>query len=81
MVFGHAPVILPAVLRVAIPYRAALYLPLALLHLSLAARVAGDIAANAPLRAAGGAGNALAIAVFIVTAAALALSSTRKEAS
>ena len=56
-------------------------LALALLHLSLAARVAGDIAANAPLRAAGGAGNALAIAVFIVTAAALALSSTRKEAS
>ena len=81
MVFGHAPVILPAVLRVAIPYRAVLYLPLALLHLSLAARVAGDIAANAPLRAAAGAGNALAIAVFIVTAAALALSFTRKEAS
>jgi hypothetical protein len=81
MVFGHAPVILPAVLRVAIPYRAALYLPLALLHLSVAARVAGDVAANAPLRAAAGAGNALAIAVFIVTAATLALSSTRKEAS
>ena len=81
MVFGHAPVILPAVLRVAIPYRAALYLPLALLHLSLAVRVAGDIAASASLRAAGGVGNALAIALFIFTAAALALSSLRKEES
>jgi len=81
MVFGHAPVILPAVLRVALPYRAVLYLPLVLLHLSLAARVAGDVAASAPLRAAGGAGNALAIALFIVTAAGLSLSSLRKEKS
>jgi len=81
MVFGHAPVILPAVLRIAIPYRAALYAPLALLHLSLAVRVAGDLSARAPLRAAGGAGSALAIALFIVTAATLALSTLRKEGS
>src|SRR5512135_3043129 len=81
MVFGHAPVILPAVLRIAIPYRAALYAPLALLHLSLAVRVAGDLSASAPLRAAGGAGSALAIALFIVTAATLALSTLRKEES
>jgi len=73
MVFGHAPVILPAVLRVALPYSAALYAPLALLHASLALRVAGDLGAIAALRSAGGAGNALAIAVFILTAAALAL--------
>jgi len=81
MVFGHAPVILPAVLRVAIPYRAALYAPLALLHLSLAVRVAGDLFASAALRAAGGAGSALALALFIVTAATLALSAPRKEPS
>jgi len=74
MVFGHAPVILPAVLRVALPYSAALYAPLALLHASLALRVAGDLGASAALRSTGGAGNALAIAVFILTAAALALS-------
>ncbi len=73
MVFGHAPVILPAVLRVALPYSAILYAPLALLHVSLAIRLAGDLGASAALRAAGGAGNALAIAVFILTAAALAL--------
>jgi hypothetical protein len=74
MVFGHAPVILPAVLRVALPYSAILYAPLALLHASLAMRLAGDVGSSAFLRAAGGAGNALAIAVFILTAAALALS-------
>jgi hypothetical protein len=66
MVFGHAPVILPAVLRVSLPYRPVLYAPLALLHASLALRVAG-------LTAPGAWGNAAAIALFIATAAALAL--------
>lgn len=66
MVFGHAPVILPAVLRVTFPYHPVLYLPLALLHASLAARVMLSTALGAW-------GNALAIAVFIVTAAFLVL--------
>lgn len=74
MVFGHAPVILPAVLRVAFPYRAVLYLPLALLHASLAARVAGDLAHEAGWRAAGAVGNAAAVALFIVTGAVLVVS-------
>jgi hypothetical protein len=73
MVFGHAPVILPAVLRVTFPYSAALYFPLALLHASLLVRIAGDFAGSAALRAAGGAGNAAAIALFILTAATLVL--------
>lgn len=79
MVFGHAPVILPAVLRIALPYHAALYAPLALLHATLALRVAGDLAASAPLRAAGGTGNAAAIALFILTAATLALSAAARR--
>ena len=66
MVFGHAPVILPAVLRTPLPYHPALYAPLALLHASLAVRVAGATAA-------GGWGNAAAIVLFIVTAVWLAL--------
>ena len=66
MVFGHAPVILPAVLRVKLPYHPALYAPLALLHASLLARVLFP----APL---GAWGNAAAIALFIATAATLAL--------
>jgi hypothetical protein len=66
MVFGHAPVILPAVLRVRIPYHPILYLPLALLHASLAVRVF----VSTPI---GAWGNAAAIALFILSAAALVL--------
>lgn len=66
MVFGHAPVILPAVLRVSLPYHPALYAPLVLLHASLALRAAG-------LTVPGAWGNAAAIGLFIATAAALAL--------
>ncbi len=72
MVFGHAPVILPAVLRVPLPYHAALYAPLALLHLSLVVRVFVS-----PL--AGAWGNAAAIALFIVTAATLAVRRARSS--
>ena len=79
MVFGHAPVILPAVLRVSIPYSASLYGPLVLLHATLALRVAGDLAAQPTLRLIGAAGNALAIALFIVTAAALAIGGGRGQ--
>jgi hypothetical protein len=78
MVFGHAPVILPAVVRIAMPYSAWLYLPLALLHGSLALRIAGDWAASGALRAAGAAGNALAIVAFIAAAAVLALGARRR---
>jgi hypothetical protein len=67
MVFGHAPVILPAVLRVKLPYRSVLYLPLILLHASLAVRVFVSVGAGAW-------GNAAAIALFIATAASLVLS-------
>ncbi len=74
MVFGHAPVILPAVLKIALPYHVVLYAPLALLHAALALRVAGDLGAGASLRASGGTCNAAAIGLFILTAAALALS-------
>jgi hypothetical protein len=61
MVFGHAPVILPAVLKARLPYHPVLYLPLALLHLSLAARVFWSTALGAW-------GNALAVALFLVLA-------------
>jgi hypothetical protein len=70
MVFGHAPVILPAVLRIALPYRGVLYLPLALLHASLAIRVFVSAGVGAW-------GNAAAIVLFILTGALLA--SRRRE--
>jgi hypothetical protein len=67
MVFGHAAIIFPAVLKVKIPYHPAFYFPLALLHASLALRVAGGLAELPALRAWGGVANALTLAVFIAT--------------
>ncbi|MCZ7563195.1 MAG: hypothetical protein M5U08_04740 [Burkholderiales bacterium] len=73
MVFGHAPVIFPAVLKVAVPYTPAFYGALAVLHASLVVRLAGDLAASYAWRAAGGMLNALALALFIAgTAIAVA---------
>lgn len=66
MVFGHAPVILPAVLRVRLPYSSWFYFPLILLHASLAVRVALSTEAGAW-------GNAAAVALFIVTAALICI--------
>lgn len=72
MVFGHAPVILPAVLRVRFPYHPALYAPLALLHLSLVVRVFFSTALGAW-------GNAAAIALFVLTAIVLVTMFDRRQ--
>ncbi len=66
MIFGHAPIIFPAVLRVTVPYRPAFYLHLALLHISVALRVAADIIPLDGIRMWGGLLNALALAAFLV---------------
>lgn len=66
MVFGHAPVILPAVLRIALPYQAYFYAPLAVLHVSLLLRIAGDVASLPDWRAWGGALNAVALLAFVL---------------
>jgi hypothetical protein len=73
MILGHAPVILPAVLRVKLLFGVPFYLPLALLHASLALRIFGAPMAPEllPLAAAG---NATAIAAFALTMAAAAAS-------
>jgi hypothetical protein len=76
MVLGHAPIIVPAVLRVDIPYRRWFYLPLVLLHATLALRVAGDALGDASWIRAGGVGNAIALVAF-VAAMALAAASGR----
>ncbi|HUK05627.1 MAG TPA: hypothetical protein VLV90_11170 [Burkholderiales bacterium] len=75
MVFGHAPIIVPAVLRRALPYTGWFYLPLALLHASLAVRVGAALATAPDWQLYGAIGNAAAIAVFIATAAARAIAS------
>lgn len=66
MVFGHAPIIFPAVLRVAVPYHPVFYLPLALLHASLALRLGGDATGDFDLVRWGGMLGAVALAAFIL---------------
>lgn len=65
MVLAHAPVIVPAVARVHLPYTPALYAPIALLHGALAVRVVGDLAPAPALRTWGAVGNALALALYV----------------
>jgi hypothetical protein len=65
MVIGHAPIIFPAVLRVSVPYHPTFYAPLALLHGSLALRIAGDLTGRVEWVRIGGALNAVALAGFI----------------
>ncbi|MBI2153541.1 MAG: hypothetical protein HYU24_07515 [Candidatus Rokubacteria bacterium] len=65
MIFGHAPIILPSILGVALPFRLAFYAHWALLHVSLALRVGSDLALWLPGQRWGGLGNALAIVLFL----------------
>lgn len=66
MVLGHAPVIFPAVLRRPIAWSPAFYLPLGMLQVVLIVRVLGGFSGNWGWRAWGGAGSALALAVFVL---------------
>jgi hypothetical protein len=66
MVMAHAPVILPAVLRVRLPYRPVMHVPAALLHASLVVRaMVGDARGLEVARQAGGLGNAAAVLLFV----------------
>jgi len=64
MVFGHALIILPAVTRLRISYSPVLYVPLAILHISLAVRMIGDLCEWSLLRQWSGVATVLAIAAF-----------------
>lgn len=72
MVFGHAPIIFPAIVRIRLPYHPGFYLPLLVLHLSLLLRVIGDFLGDVDVRAWGGLGNAVCVALFIITMASAA---------
>jgi hypothetical protein len=65
MIFGHEPIIVPALLNVGLTYSPAFYLHLALLHLSLLLRVVGDLAFIPSLRLWGGLLNVIAILLFM----------------
>jgi hypothetical protein len=69
MIMAHAPVILPAVLRRPLPYRAALAAPVVLLHVSLAIRLwAGDALGSRGAWVTGGVLNVVAVLWFLVVA-------------
>ncbi|MEN8171656.1 MAG: hypothetical protein ABFS03_02145 [Chloroflexota bacterium] len=65
MIFGHAPIIFPAVLELPIDYRPSLYLPLILLHTSLTLRIVGEFAGSSWARLWGGLINVIALLIFL----------------
>lgn len=69
MIFGHAPIIFPAITKVKIPYHPSFYLPLILLQASLLLRLSGDFLYMANLRKAGGILHAISIVLFILVLA------------
>ncbi len=71
MVMAHAPVILPAVLGRALPYRPVLWLPLGMLHAGLALRFTGALGGWDVAWQIGGVVTVLALLVFAITAITL----------
>jgi hypothetical protein len=76
MIFGHAPIIFPAVLRVPVNYHPIFYGHLALLHLSLLLRIGSDVAGWLPGRQWGGMLNGLVLLLFLLNI----IASTRRAA-
>lgn len=85
MIMAHAPLILPAVLQLGIPYHPVMYAPVVLLHAGLLLRVvAGDAWGFVPALQLGGAVSVAAILLFAATAVTLTVRARRagrKEAS
>jgi len=67
MIFAHAPIIFPSVAGRPLAFRSVFYVHVLLLHLSLAARIAGDLGGSFPLVRWAGLGNVAALAVFLGT--------------
>src|ERR1035437_1164088 len=79
MIFGHAPVIVPAVLRVRLPFRPWFYVHVGLLHASLLARVIlGDGLGSVLWWRVGGVGTELAVLGFLA-ASVIAVRQARRK--
>jgi len=79
MIFGHAPIIFPAISKLKIPYHPSFYLPLLLLQASLLLRLSGDFLYAANLRKAGGVLHAVTIILFILVLAASVIRNKNKS--
>ena len=66
MIFGHAPIIFPAVLGLPVVYRPAFYAHLILLHITLPVRVIADLTLWIPGRQWGGLLNAIVLVLFLL---------------
>lgn len=79
MIFGHAPIIFPAVLNVRMNYHWRFYSHVLLLHASVALRIAADMAGLADLRQWAGLLNAIALLLFLAnTVTAIRLAQTNE---
>ncbi len=67
MIFGHAPVIFPSIVGIALPFSHLFYLHLLLLHASLLLRVGGDLTLSAAVQRWGGLLGVLAVMLFLIS--------------
>jgi hypothetical protein len=82
MVLGHAPVILPAVLRVRLPHHRRDYAVLVLLHVSFAIRIlGGDLAGVDTLRVIGGSLGVVTLLAFVANAISSIVGASRAMAA
>ncbi len=65
MIFGHAPIIIPAVVPVDFTYRSIFYAHLVLLQTSLVVRIGADLLMNQPVRMWAGLINVIAVLLFL----------------
>lgn len=79
MVFAHAPVVVPSVTRLDLPYHPTMWIPLALLHAGVTVRVVSDMAGNVMDRRVGGDLNVAAFVVFGLVAGTLGLRARRSR--
>jgi hypothetical protein len=66
MIFGHAPIIFPAVLNVPMRFTRWFYVHVVLMQITLAVRIAADLTGAAVLRQWGAIGNVTTIALFLM---------------
>ncbi len=78
MIFGHAPIIFPSVLRLPITYHPIFYFHLALLHASLVLRITGDLLTNLTIRMWGGLLNGIAILLFLAITAFVIINAAKQ---
>jgi hypothetical protein len=71
MIFGHAPIIFPAVLGINIAYKSTFYIPLVLLHTSLIVRIGGELLGSSAARLWGGLFNVIAVILYLLMIAPL----------